>query len=105
MSPFPTNSLDSDLVKAMTVAVPAELGPIFGLPSLPAIDATLTIRPYLRSIIFGSTTLQHNTKPITFMLKTNSQSGRSSSQIGRSRPLRLATPALFTRLDVGPSFV
>src|SRR5262245_40487945 len=38
------------------------------------------------------------------MLKTNSQSSRTLSQIGTSRPLRLATPALFTRMSTGPAF-
>src|SRR5215211_531828 len=50
MSPLPTSSFDSDLVSAMTAALLAEYGPIFGFPSLPAMDAMFTIRPYRRSI-------------------------------------------------------
>ena len=105
MSPFPTSSFDIDFVSAITAALLAEYGPILGLPSFPAILAIFTIRPYRRPIIPGSTALQHNTSPVTLMLKTNSQSSRSLSQIGTSRPFRLATPALLTRMSTGPILV
>ena len=82
----------------------AEYGPIFGLPSLPAMLAMFTIRPYFFSIIPGSTALQHSTSPVTLMPKTNSQSSRTLSQMDTSRPLRLATPALFTSTSTGPAF-
>jgi hypothetical protein len=39
------SSLPSDLVKAITPAFDAEYAGAFGLPSLPAIEAMLTIRP------------------------------------------------------------
>src|SRR5207237_1338650 len=51
----------------------------------------------------GSTALQQSTSPVTLMLKTYSQSSRTLSQMGTSRPLRLATPALFTRMSTGPA--
>ena len=38
-------SLPRDLVSAITAAFEAEYAPAFGLPSLPATEATLTIRP------------------------------------------------------------
>src|SRR5439155_1406684 len=94
MSPLPTSSFDSDFVSAITAALLAEYGPILGFPSLPAMLAMFTIRPYFLSIISGNTALQHNTRPVTLMLNTNSQSSRTDSQIGTSRPFRLATPAL-----------
>ena len=42
---FPAVSLPSDLVSAITPAFAAEYAEALGLPSLPAIEATFTIRP------------------------------------------------------------
>src|SRR6185437_15320042 len=42
---FEASSLPSDLVSAMRPAFDAEYAGAFGLPSLPAMDAMLTMRP------------------------------------------------------------
>ena len=47
MSPCPASSFASDFEKQITAALLAEYGPSVGLPSLPAMEAMLTIRPYL----------------------------------------------------------
>src|SRR2546423_10824817 len=44
-TPLRASSLPSDFVSEMTPAFEAEYATAFGLPSLPAIEAMLTIRP------------------------------------------------------------
>ena len=41
----PDSSLPSDFVSAITAALEAEYADAFGFPSLPAMDATVMIRP------------------------------------------------------------
>ena len=43
--PLPATSLPIDLVTPITAAFEDEYAPAIGLPSLPATEATLTIRP------------------------------------------------------------
>src|SRR5450631_3973487 len=49
-TPVFASSLPSDLVRPITPALAALYAGALGLPSLPATDATLTMRPYLFAI-------------------------------------------------------
>ena len=44
-TPVPAKSLPTDFVSAITAAYDAAYAAAIGLPSLPAIEATLTMRP------------------------------------------------------------
>src|SRR5207244_9323466 len=58
-TPDCASSLPSDLVSEMTPALEAEYATALGLPSLPAIEAMLTMRPYPALIMCGATARQH----------------------------------------------
>ena len=57
------------------------------------------MRPHPRSRIFGPTARAHSHGPFRLVSITMSQSASVSSSIGP----RLLTPALFTRMSIGPS--
>src|SRR5271169_4100605 len=99
MSPAPATSLARDFVRQMSAALLAEYGPSVGLPSLPAMEAMLTIRPYFRSRMLLTTALQHSTGPITLTDRTLSQSLLARSH---SLPALPVMPALLTRMSIGP---
>src|SRR6516162_4763839 len=101
MSPCPASSLARDFVKQISAALLAEEGPSVGLPSLPAIEAMLTMRPYFRSRMLLTTALQHRTGPTTLTDSTFSQSSLESSQ---SLPALPVMPALLTRISTGPAW-
>ena len=61
MTPVVASSLARALVIAITAAFDAEYALSLGLPSLPAIDAMLTIRPQPRPTMPG-TTARHRRK-------------------------------------------
>ena len=50
-TPDVARSLPKDFVMPMTAALDAEYAAAIGLPSLPAIEATFTIRPLPRGVI------------------------------------------------------
>jgi hypothetical protein len=54
MSPCPANSLAKDFAEQISAALLAGSGPSVGLPSLPAIEAMLTMRPYFRAHAVGT---------------------------------------------------
>src|SRR6187200_478635 len=100
MTPVVASSLARALVSAITAAFDAEYALRFGLPSLPAIDARLTIRPQPRSTMPG-TTARHRWKvPSTLTSKVRRHSSSDSSQSGRFGP---TTPALLTRTSTVPT--
>ena len=57
-TPVSASSLPSDLVSAITAALLALYALAFGLPSLPATDAMLTMRPYPACRMTGTTSRQ-----------------------------------------------
>src|SRR5262245_61001278 len=74
VTPVWASSLPSDLVNAITPAFEAEYAHAFGLPSLHAIEATLTIRPYRRSSICGATARSQINGPVRLTFNTRSHS-------------------------------
>src|SRR5438874_710156 len=98
MSPAAASSLASDFVKQISAALLAEYGPSAGFPSLPAIDAMLTMRPYLRSRMPWRTALQHSTGPMTLTARTLSQSLLARSHSLADLPVM---PALLTSRSIG----
>src|SRR6516164_1917840 len=100
MSPCPASSLASDLVRAISAALLAEYGPSVGLPSLPAIEAMLMIRPYFFCCMPGTTALHHKNGPTRLMASTVSMSDLASSQMQAVLP---TMPALLTRMSTAPA--
>src|SRR6266568_7860551 len=76
-TPAVASSLPSDLVSEMTPALDAEYANALGLPSLPAIEAMLTMRPYPALTMYGATARQHRN-----WLVRLTRSTRSHSSIG-----------------------
>src|SRR5262245_15000517 len=77
VTPVRASSLPSDLVNAITPAFEAEYAHAFGLPSLPAIGATLTIRPYCRFTMCGATARaqRNGLVRLTFSTRFHSSTG------------------------------
>src|SRR5215470_4105040 len=67
------SSLPRDLVSAITAALLALYADAFGLPSLPATEAMLTMRPKLRARIGGTTARQQLKTPCTLTANTRLQ--------------------------------
>src|SRR5262252_10201774 len=99
-TPARANSFPSDLVSAITPAFEALYATALGLPSLPAIDAMLTMRPYLRFTMWGATARQHRNWLVRFTRSTRSHSSNGYSTTGELSP---AIPALLTRTSIVPS--
>ena len=81
----------------MTPALVALYGDAFGLPSLPAIDATFTIRPYCCSSMRGTMARQHRNTPNRLTCRTACHSSGVTSHVRFVGP---AMPALLTRMSV-----
>ena len=96
------SSFPSDFVRPMTPAFAALYGAALGLPSFPAIEAILTIRPYLFSLINGTRALQQRKVPFRSMSTTFIHSSIGNSQVLKFGP---AIPALFTRISAPPIFL
>src|SRR6266850_6121340 len=73
-TPDCASSLPSDLVSAITPALDAEYATALGLPSLPAIEAMLTMRPYPALTMCGATARQHRNWLVRLMRSTRSHS-------------------------------
>src|SRR3954454_20038971 len=84
-------SLANAFVNPSTAAFEEEYADMFGLPSLPEIDDTFTIRPYPRSIIPGTTCLQSRNTASTLIAMVRRHSLSSYSHTGFAGP---AMPAL-----------
>src|SRR5258706_4255616 len=76
-TPLCASSLPSDFVSEMTPAFEAEYATALGLPSFPATEAMLTMRPYFAFTIFGATARQQRN-----WLVRLTRSTRSHSSIG-----------------------
>src|SRR5437762_1557405 len=76
-TPVCASSLPRLFVSEITPALDAEYATAFGLPSLPATEAMLTIRPYFALTILGATARQHRN-----WLVRLTRSTRSHSSIG-----------------------
>src|SRR5882672_9986507 len=99
-TPVCASSFPSDLVSAITPALEALYATALGLPSLPAIEAMLTMRPYLRLTMWGTTARQHRNWLVRFTRSTRSHSSTGYSTVGEFRP---AMPALFTSMSIPPT--
>src|SRR5256884_1687426 len=99
-TPQPATSLPSDLVIPITAALLAEYAEAFGLPSLPAIEATLTTRPYPRSTIFRRAARLQKNVPSQLIANTRRH---SSSGMSTARTESPPTPAEQTRMSRPPS--
>src|SRR5207248_3174298 len=73
-TPVWASSLPSDLVREMTPAFDAEYATALGLPSLPAIEAMLTMRPYPAFTMCGATARQQRNWLVRLMRSTRSHS-------------------------------
>src|SRR5690349_3670682 len=73
-TPVCASSLPRDFVREMTPAFEAEYATALGLPSLPATEAMLTIRPYLALTIWGATARQHRNWLVRLIEITRSHS-------------------------------
>src|SRR6476661_6433563 len=73
-TPDCANSLPSDLVSEITPALDAEYATALGLPSLPAIEAMLTMRPYPALTMCGATARQQRNWLVRLMRSTRSHS-------------------------------
>src|SRR6266850_529631 len=73
-TPDCASSLPSDLVSAITPALEAEYATALGLPSLPAIEAMLTMRPYPALTMCGATSRQHRNWLVRLTRRTRSHS-------------------------------
>src|SRR5260370_22579634 len=96
---FLATSLASALVKPITPAFAEEYADMLGFPSLPAIDATFTIRPPPCSSISGTAARQHRNTPIKSTSMTAPHSSGVYSHVGLAGP---ATPALLTNTSSPP---
>src|SRR6266550_1705319 len=99
-TPQPATSLPSDLVIPITAALLAEYAEAFGLPSLPAIEATLTTRPYCRSSILRKAARLQKNVPSQLIANTRRH---SSSGMSTARTESPPTPAEQTRMSRPPS--
>src|SRR5439155_25052269 len=99
-TPQPATSLPSDLVIPISAALLAEYAEAFGLPSLPAIEATLTTRPYPRSTIFRRAARLQKNVPSQLIANTRRH---SSSGMSTARTESPPTPAEQTRMSRPPS--
>src|SRR5678815_2637717 len=73
-TPVCASSLPRLFVSEMTPALEAEYATALGLPSLPAIDAMFTMRPYLPLTISGATARQQRNWLVRLMRRTRSHS-------------------------------
>src|SRR6266550_2097186 len=99
-TPEPATSLPIDFVIPITAALLAEYAEAFGLPSLPAIEATLTTRPYPRSTIFRRAARLQKNVPSQLIANTRRH---SSSGMSTARTESPPTPAEQTRMSSPPS--
>src|SRR5689334_18977053 len=97
--PSVATSLATDFVNAITAAFVDEYGDMLGLPSLPAMDAMLTMRPYFWLRMCEITARVQYTAPSRLMAMTCCQSWSLCSHRGAALP---ATPALLTRMSMRP---
>src|SRR5262245_17334184 len=91
------SSFPSDFVKAMTPALDALYATALGLPSFPAIEAMLTMRPYFFATMCGATARQHRNWLVRLTLRTRSHSSTGYSIVDELSP---AIPALLTRMSI-----
>src|ERR1041384_4720613 len=73
-TPSFASSLPRLLVSEITPAFEAEYATALGLPSLPATEAMLTMRPYFALTIFGATARQHRNWLVRWILSTRAHS-------------------------------
>src|SRR5207249_9888360 len=85
-TPDCASSLPSDLVSEMTPALDAEYATALGLPSLPATEAMLTMRPYPASTMCGATARQHRNWLARLMRSTRPHSSLGLSTVGTFCP-------------------
>src|ERR1700716_3055025 len=81
-TPDCASSLPSDLVSEMTPALDAEYATALGLPSLPAPEAMLTMRPYPALTMCGATARQQRNWLVRLMRSTRSHSSMGKSTVG-----------------------
>jgi hypothetical protein len=96
----PATSLPIAFVSAITAAFDAEYAAAIGLPSLPAIEETLTIRPYPRSIMLGSTARLQKKTPSALIAMTRLHSSSGTSIVESDAP---GMPAEQTSTSMWPS--
>ncbi len=93
-------SFPTAFVSPITAALDAAYAAAIGLPSLPAIEARLTIRPYPRSTIPGITARLQKKTPSALIASTRFHSSSVTSTVCSERP---GTPAQQTRTSTGPA--
>jgi len=98
-TPLVASSLPRDLVIAITAALDAEYAESPAFPSLPAMLATLTMRPQPRSIMPGAKARHRWKLPVTLTDIVAAHSASSTSHSGLFGP---TIPAQLTRMSIGP---
>src|SRR6218665_528061 len=93
------SSLPSDLVKRMTAALEALYAEAFGLPSLPATEATLTMRPQLPDSMYGTIARLQGNNPFRFTSITCRHCSTGYAASGTFGPV---IPALATSTSMPP---
>ena len=99
-TPVVASSFPTDFVRAMTAAFDAEYAARFGLPSLPAMLAKLTIRPHPVCTIPGGERTDGVDDAETF---TSRVRRHASDVVSRRGTLGPTIPAEFTRISIGPA--
>ena len=97
--PWVATSLASALVSPMTPALAVEYGTSVGLPSLPAMEAMLTMRPLCRGRMSLTAARQTRKTLVRSTAITCCQSASVSSHVGNERPVM---PALLTTTSRRP---
>ena len=72
--PFGPSSRAAVMVRAITPALAAQYAESRAKPSFPAIEAILTMRPYLRFTICGASVRQHRNWLVRLVRSTRSHS-------------------------------